>query len=80
MQWILEDIIRFTCRPNGNIPAAGILDPGSLTEQEEPVDKSLDWPGYGESFSSPKQALELLPPERGWTGAVPRSPPAHYMD
>lgn len=82
MQWILEDIMRFTCRPNGNIPAAGMLDPGSLTEQEQPVDKSLDWQGYGESFSSPKQAFwwEPLPPERGWTGAVPISPPAHYRD
>lgn len=76
MQWILEDIIRFTCRPNGNIPAAGMLDPGSLTEQEQPVDKSLDWPGYGESFSSPKASLLVgaSPTRKGMDRRSPHKP------
>lgn len=50
MQQTLEDIVRFTCKPNGNIPAAGILEPGYFPEKQQPIDKSPDWPGYGENF------------------------------
>lgn len=40
MPQTLEDIIRFMCKLNGNVPAAGVLDPGSFIEKQQPVDKT----------------------------------------
>jgi len=39
MQQTLEDVIRFTCKPNSSIPTAGVLDPDSFTAKQQAVEE-----------------------------------------